>query len=121
VLASPCLVVESDGVRIVNPLRVHWIPFGALDSVTVRGLTSVTARLGSGQLRSITSWNAPGVPRRYVAETAPVANLIERSRNSWEHRGGGPHATAVLLTELRWRPAVALLVLVAANIAIWFR
>ncbi len=121
-LASPCLVVDRDGLRIINPVRVHWIPFGALDTVTVRGLTSVTARHASGRLRSITSWNAPGLPRRYVAETAPVAVLIERSRTSWEHRAaGGPHAAAVLSTEWRWRPTLAFLAMVAANIAIWFR
>ena len=121
VLASPCLVVDREGLRIVNPLRVHWIPFAALDTVTVRGLTSVTARHGSGRLRSITSWNAPGVPRRYAAETAPVADVIERSRNSWEHRSGGPDATAVMSTEWRWRSGLAFLALLGANIAIWLR
>src|SRR3954464_8086845 len=43
-LASPCLVVEADGVRIVNPLRVHWIPYAALVDVRVRGLTALVAR-----------------------------------------------------------------------------
>ena len=121
VLASPCLVVEREGLRIVNPLRVHWIPFAALETVRVRGMTSVTARHQSGRSRSITSWNAPGVPRRYTPSTAPVASLIESFRTSWEHSAGVGGAAAAVSTSWRWRPALVLLALGAANIAIWLR
>jgi hypothetical protein len=120
VLASPCLVVERDGLRIVNPFRVHWIPFGALDTVTVRGLTTVTARQESGGLRTVTSWNAPGQPRRYAA-TAPVVEVVERSRSVWEQRQRGREAPAVLTTSWRFGPGLVLLTLLAADIAIWLR
>lgn len=120
-LFSPCLVVKYDGVRIVNPLRVHWIPYDALDDVLVRGLTTFVAREESGRLRSITSWNAPGQPRKYTLSTAPVAQVIERSRAAWERRIGAAATPGVLVTSWRRRPALALVLLVAANVAIWFR
>jgi hypothetical protein len=119
-LASPCLVVEREGLRIVNPLRVHRIPFAAIDAVRVRGLTSVTAHAAGG-LRTVTSWNAPGQPRRFAAETAPVAEVIERGRAAWESRAHGREEEGVLTTTWRWRPVAVLGVLLVANIAIWFR
>ena len=119
-LASPCMVVERAGLRIINPLRTHWVPYGALDEVRVRGLTSVTARHVSGRLRSITSWNAPGVPLRYTAAAPPVATVIEHFRSDWEQRSTGD-TEALATTSWRWRPALALLALVAASIAIWLR
>jgi hypothetical protein len=121
VLASPCLVVESEGLRIVNPVRVHWVPFAALDTVSVRGLTTVTLLPGAARTRPITSWNAPGVPRRYTAETAPVAAAVERARRAWEQRQRGGAPPALVATTWRWRPGLVLLLLVAANIAIWLR
>lgn len=119
-LASPCLAVGHDGLRIVNPLRIHAIPFGALDSVRVRGLTVVTARVASGRLRSVTSWNAPGVPRRFTPATAPVATLIERFRSEWEH-GSAARVTSVATASWRARPAMLLVVLLTVNIAVWWR
>jgi hypothetical protein len=120
-LASPCLVVETDGLRIVNPLRVHWIPFGALDEVRVRGLTTFVAHEEAGGLRSVTSWNAPGQPRKYAAETPPVAGIIERARAAWESRSRGVTTTAVMVTSWRVRAALVLAALVTVNVAIWFR
>jgi hypothetical protein len=119
-LASPCLVVERDGLRIVNPLRVHRIPFAAIDAVRVRGLTSVTARAAGG-LRTVTSWNAPGQPRRYAAEVAPIIEVIERARSAWESRARKREEEDVLTTTWRLRPALVLAALLVANIAIWFR
>jgi hypothetical protein len=120
-LASPCLSIERGGLRIVNPLRVHWVPFGALDEVSVRGLTSVTVRHPSGRARSITSWNAPGLPRQFTTETAPVTAAIERAVAAWEDRPGKPAEGEVVATSWRWRAALVLVVLVAANISIWLR
>ncbi len=120
-LASPCLVVEVDGLRVVNPFRVHWVPFDALDSVLVRGLTTVVVRDQSGALRKVTSWNAPGHPRRSDSGVAPVADVIERSRAAWERRAGSRETSDSPVISWRWRPAVALVVLVLANIAVWFR
>jgi hypothetical protein len=120
-LASPCLVVETDGLRVVNPVRVHWIPFGALDDVRVRGLTAFVARVEGGRLRSVTSWNAPGQPRKYAAETPLVAGIVERARSAWEGRTRGVTTAEVMITSWRGRAALVLVVLLAANIAIWFR
>lgn len=123
VLASPCLVVEPDGLRIVNPLRTHWVPFAALDTVDVRGLTSVTARHASGRPRRITSWNAPGVPRLFTPTTPPVAVVVDRFRTTWERGAEGAvdgAAAATLSVETSWRGSVlVLLALLGANIAIW--
>lgn len=120
VLASPCLEVGRDGLRVVNPLRVHMIPFGALDAVRVRGLTSVTARERSGRLRSITSWNAPGVPKLHDPTSATVGVIIERARSAWEG-ACVENVPGVVTTSWRTGPALIMGALVAANIAIWLR
>jgi hypothetical protein len=119
-LASPCLVVQVDGLRVVNPLRVHWMPYAALGEVRVRGLTTLTARTSTDEVRSVTSWNAPGQPRTHTLDTPSVAELIERSRSAWEHRAGAGE-TAGMVTSWRLREIAVLAVLVVANIAIWFR
>jgi hypothetical protein len=119
VLASPCLVVERAGLRIVNPLRVHWVPYDALVLVRVRGLTTITVAQPSGRPRAITSWNAPGVPRRYTTAAVPVAEVIERYRTSWE--GGDRAGTPPFATAMRWRSILVLTLLVGVNIAIWLR
>lgn len=131
VLASPCLVVEPAGLRIVNPLRVHRVPFEVLEGVRVRGLTQVTARQEGGDSTTITSWNAPGMARRAGTEPQPdaVEVVVERRRSAWERgvRDRGAPATVdaalvpVLATTWRWQPALALGVLVLANISIWLR
>ncbi len=118
VLSSPCLVVLRDGLRVVNPLRVHWVPFAALETVRVRGLTTVSARHSSGRVVSITSWNGPGLPRRSGAETAPVTATIERFRAAWE-RTDSEDPPVLAVTTWRWGPALALLGLLAANVTIW--
>ena len=120
-LASPCLVVEPDALRIVNPLRVHHVPFSAVDHVRVRGLTSVIVRQPSGVLRAVTSWNAPGQPRRPSASAPLVTEVFERTRATWESSVRGAPDPAPPVTTWRWRPALSLVVLVVANIAIWFR
>jgi hypothetical protein len=117
-LASPSLVVHGAGIRIVNPLRVHEIPFGALLEVRVRGLTSVGVRHESGGARVITSWNAPGLPRRATAPMAPVGPVVERFRGSWE-RTHVDDGTAVVTTSWRWRSTSVLLGLILLNVAIW--
>src|SRR3954452_4176074 len=120
-LASPCLVVEPEGLRVVNPLRVHWIPFAALVEVRVRGLTTFIGRQESGAPRRVTSWNAPGLPRQFVPETAPVVVAIEGARRTWEQRSGPGVGSAVMVTSWRWRGGAVLVVLLVANISIWFR
>jgi hypothetical protein len=119
--ASPCLVVQVEGLRVVNPLRVHWIPYAALDEVRVRGLTTLTARASTGEVRSVTSWNAPGQPRTPQLETPSVAELVERTRYAWEVRSGAGEPDQSMITTWRIREVAVLAVLVVANIAIWFR
>lgn len=120
-LASPCLVVQVDGLRVVNPLRVHWIPYDALDQVRVRGLTALVARTSTGELRSVTSWNAPGQPRTPKVDSASVAEIIERTRYAWETGSRRGETGAAMVTTWRTREVVLLCGLLAANIAIWFR
>ena len=54
-LFSPCLVLERSGLRVVNPLRAHWVPFEVLDDVEVRGLTTLVVRTGPERRSRITS------------------------------------------------------------------
>ena len=119
-LFSPCLVLERDGLRVVNPLRAHRVPFAALEEVQVRGLTSLVVRIPGGGLTRITSWNAPGIPRAYTVATPPVAQAIEQRRASWEqtHRSVAP---AALVTTWRGRPLLGLLLVVLVQITIWWR
>lgn len=119
-LASPCLVLVRSGVRVVNLVRVHWIPFEVLDEVQARGLTALVVRDRAGRLRRITSWNAPGVPRAYSASTPPVARAIEQRRRSWEGASRTDPAAA-LVTTWRWRPLLGLLLVVLVQVTIWWR
>jgi hypothetical protein len=119
-LSSPCLVIESDGLRVVNPLRSHWVPFAALDDVRVRGLTTLVVRTARGGRARITSWNGPGVPRAFTTAAPPVARAIEQRRDSWE-RAGRVDPDATPLTTWRWRPLLGLLVVVVCQVTIWWQ
>ena len=120
-LASPCLVVESGGVRVVNLLRAHWVPYDALDDVQVRGLTTLVVRTAGGGLARITSWNAPGVPRAFTTRLPPVAQAIEQRRGSWERAGRGVDPDAAPLTTWRWRPLAGLILVVVLQVTIWWQ
>ena len=121
-LASPCLVVERRGLRIVNPLRVHWIPFAVLEDVHVHGLTTVTLLDTSGRTRQITSWNAPGVPRRFEAVTPQSVTVIDSFRARWEARRHDDDEQP-LATSTSWRrqSLMILAALALLTITIWSR
>ena len=120
VLYSPRLEVTRDGLRVVNPLRVHDVPYAALESVRVRGLTSLTFRAADGRSRTVSSWNAPGVPRRMVAETPPTSAAIERFRGAWE-RSGAPDRERGRTATTTWRRVEAALLgaLFVVDFVIW--
>jgi hypothetical protein len=120
-LASPCLLVAEDGLRVVNPLRVHWIPFGALETVEVSGLTTVAARRASGRLTVVTSWNGPGVSQKFADSTSPVTQMIERYRDAWRAVDAGAPAARAVVVSWRWQPTLILMGLLAANTIIWLR
>lgn len=119
-LSSPCLVVEPSGLRVVNPLRSHWVPFGALDDVQVRGLTTLVVRTAGGGRARITSWNGPGLPRAFTTALPPVARAIEQRRGSWE-RTGRADPDAAPLTTWRWRPLACLIFVALVQVTIWWQ
>ncbi len=63
----PRLVISRDGVRIVNGLKTHTIPFIQVQDLEVRHSVRVTA---NG--RRFTSWGAP-VPRNAIAAGLDVS------------------------------------------------
>ncbi|MCW2818873.1 MAG: hypothetical protein JWR42_1660 [Marmoricola sp.] len=102
-LFSPRLEVGPDAARVVNPLRVHEVPYAALEDVEVRGLVVLSYRGQGEELRRVTSWNAPGLPRRRPArgavprgrsaapgpvEQSPSTVTLERFRDAWARAGG---------------------------------
>lgn len=135
-LGRPALVVDDDGVSVVNPVRTTRIPFGALDDFKVGGLAVFFARTGGdGRVRKISSWNAPGVPRRpprrpsYLGDNlgapperrslqSPTTLQVEPRLEAWQrsHRQGEPSARAT--SSWAWREWGALAVAVLALIAI---
>ncbi|GAB3659965.1 hypothetical protein GCM10027596_18050 [Nocardioides korecus] len=134
-LFSPRLEVGTDALRVVNPLRVHEVPYAALETVDVRGLVVLAYRGEGGRLRRVTSWNAPGVPRRRPARgagglrgralpTPPVEQsastvTVERFRDAWT-RSGGPARDADRTGSVTWRSreAAVLVALVAVAFVI---
>ena len=117
-LFSPRLEVGPDAARVVNPLRVHEVPYAALEDVEVRGLVVLSYRGQGDQLRRVTSWNAPGLPRRRPARGAaglrgrsaaptPVEQssstvTLDRFRDAWA-RGGGAARDAGRTGAVSWR------------------
>jgi hypothetical protein len=102
-LFSPRLEVGTDALRVVNPVRVHEVPYAALGDVDVRGLVVLSYRGEGDRPRRVTSWNAPGVPRRRPSRgaagigrarsTAPVEQsastvTLDRFRDAWARAGG---------------------------------
>ncbi len=65
-LFSPRLEVAHDGLVVVNPLRVHAVPFAALDDVRVRGLVELAYRAAGGGRR-------PGPPGHVVERPRTAA------------------------------------------------
>lgn len=116
-LASPCLVVSVAGLRVVNPLRRHEVPFGALVHLRVRGLTSLEVRRGPGRSRTVTSWNAPGAARGPADRVSVVSVAVERFLTAWE-REHAPSDDTFATTSWRWPQVLLLAALVTLNISI---
>ena len=121
VLAKPALILDNEGITVVNVLRTHRVPFGALVDVRVRGLTSIVARTADGGQQSITSWNAPGVKRLPTSGESDVERAI---RNRWEKWERSPHPDGPLESlKSSWnnREGITVFLIVLANIAIRLR
>lgn len=90
-LWRPRLMVGADGLTVVNILRSHRIPFGALQAVRVAQSVSLDTTA-----KRIPSWGAPGVGRlgprlggrpggsNRLPATAHTQAAIEAAWNAWE-------------------------------------
>lgn len=118
-LAKPALMVNNEGLTVVNVARTHRIPFGALIDVRVGGLTNLVARTPQGE-RKITSWNAPGVKRSPTNGESEVERLIRNRWESWQsqHPGVGPETVT---SSWNKREGIAVIAMIAVNIAIRLR
>ncbi|MBF4995314.1 hypothetical protein ITX31_14500 [Arthrobacter gandavensis] len=88
----PCLRVNGTGFEVINGLRDHQIPFGAVNDVEVRYATAIWA----GDKKYV-SWVAPTPPSAFGSEFHHGANLgssftalpvNERISNNPETKGG---------------------------------
>ncbi|WP_171814335.1 PH domain-containing protein [Arthrobacter dokdonensis] len=90
-LWRPRLTVGADGLTVVNILRSHRIPFGALQAVRVGQSVSLETTA-----KRIPSWGAPGAGRlgprlggrpagsNRLPATAHTQAAIEAAWNAWE-------------------------------------
>lgn len=142
-LARPYLRIDDEGLTVANVLRTNRIPFAALTDIRVGGLAVVYARTADGGERKITSWNAPGVPRRpprrsdispmsgtnggfgerrrSVTGESEVERLVRNRWDAWKRKTPQDQEPSVL--ERRWnlRTLAIALALIALNIAIRLR
>jgi hypothetical protein len=69
----PSLRTEVHGLELVNGLRDHWIPFGAIDDIEVRHTVVVRA---AG--RRYASWGAPTTPGAFGSGFSHASDLLSR-------------------------------------------
>lgn len=69
----PRLLVDADGLDVVNGLRRHRIPFAAVDDIEVRHSVTVTA---AG--KKYVSWGAPTPPSAFAAGFDHARDLKQR-------------------------------------------
>lgn len=62
-LWAPCLVIDEDLVEVRNILRIHRVPFAAIERVRLGSMLRLDVRGPDGAERTLTAWNAPGLPR----------------------------------------------------------
>lgn len=84
VLWSPQVILREDGVRVRNIVHSYWLPFDAITAVRIGAMLRLDALDATGYERTVTAWNAPGLPR----SSAPSA--AQRRRAS---AGGEPIAS----------------------------
>lgn len=119
-LAKPALMLDDEGLTVANVARTHRIPFGALIDIRVGGLTSVVASTPEGE-RKITSWNAPGVKRRPTSGESEVERLIRNRWQSWERSQRLDSRPETVTSSWNKREGIAVIAMVAVNIAIRLR
>ncbi len=128
-LARPSLRVDDDGITIANVLHTNRIPFGALIDLRVGGMTSVIARTSPTGERRITSWNAPGVPRRIPrpgnavpsAVRGEVEILIDKRWEAWKLANPRDSGQSLLVRNWNRTSLAIAIALIVLNIAIWLR
>lgn len=69
-LWRPSLIVHDDSAIIRNPFVSYRLPFADITDVRIGPTVSVRAQDAGGDVRRITSWNAPGAPRRSPRDRA---------------------------------------------------
>ncbi|MGA7206295.1 MAG: PH domain-containing protein [Specibacter sp.] len=84
-LWQPKVALDREGLTVVNILRVHRIPFGALKAVRVTQTVSFDTTAGR-----IPSWGAPGAgklgPKSGISMPA-TKTIIEGAWEAWERAG----------------------------------
>ena len=127
-LARPSLEVDADGITITNVLHTNRIPFGALTDLRVGGLTSAFARTAEGAERKITSWNAPGVPRRLPQQAnahptgeSQVERVVNERWDRWKVANPQDSGQSVLIRRWNSRELAIAGALIVLNIAIRLR
>ena len=69
-LWRPCLRVGGDGFEVINGLRDHRIPFGAIEDIEVQYTTAIRA---AG--KKYVSWGAPSPPSAFGAGFQHLSHL----------------------------------------------
>lgn len=109
VLLRPCVVVDTNGLTVVNIVRRHRIPWPRLSTVSSR--YQLTFTLDDG--RTVSSWGAPAGVRRSrerPTATAGARNALEAMRARWSPGA----ADAPARSTWEWWPIVVSAVVVAA-------
>lgn len=141
VFFRPRLIVDNDGLRMINLIRSYDIPFASLVTWRVGGALVVQVRTEGGQVRKITSWGAPGVRRQRPQlssvmgrnrgpapdpGTAGMANqdlrsvtevALEQREREW-HRSHPAAGEDITNATWNWLPLTVLVVLIVARVAV---
>lgn len=121
-LWQPKVDVGADGLTVVNILRVHRIPFGALKAVRVTQNVSFDTTAGR-----IPSWGAPGAGKlgpKSGSSMPATKTSIEGAWEAWERAesDAGKPAPALVgdadVVTSRWNVPAAVVGLVLAVLAV---
>ncbi|GAB3569875.1 hypothetical protein [Spelaeicoccus albus] len=84
-LWRPALIVGTGTATIRNPFVSYELPFADIVDVRIGPTVSVQLRDGGGRVYRLTSWNAPGTPKRRSKDDAqPDSQLLADRWNAYE-------------------------------------
>lgn len=106
-LWAPCLVIDDDHVEVRNILRIHRVPFAAIERVRLGSMLRLDVRGVEGEERTITAWNAPGLPRDTPWRRRDTGHG-EAPRGARERRRERPSAEQRLLRDQQASPSALL-------------